>query len=145
MGVDVNTIGNTECDADYGGGIIKDSMICAKAPGKDACQGDSGGKHLKLQKHVFQHYLILGPLVTKEPGDFYSLIGIVSFGVGCANPDFPGVYARVTEDLTWVRENIDGRQCSNTRKLFTRLFNDFDSIDEDQFDFNKTLFEINSF
>ena len=48
MGVDVNTIGNTECDADYGGGIIKESMICAKAPGKDACQGDSGGKHLKL-------------------------------------------------------------------------------------------------
>ena len=47
MGADVNTIGNAECDSDYsdyGSGTIKDSMICAKAPGRDACQGDSGGK-----------------------------------------------------------------------------------------------------
>lgn len=47
MGVDVRTLGNAECDADYsdyGSGIIKESMICAKADGKDACQGDSGGK-----------------------------------------------------------------------------------------------------
>jgi len=117
MGVDVNTLGNAECDADYsdyGGGIIQDSMICAKASGKDACQGDSGG-----------------PLITKEPGDFYSLIGVVSFGVGCANPDYPGVYARVTEDLPWIKQNINGKQCSNTRKLFTRLFNVFDTIEED--------------
>merc|ERR1712013_652773 len=57
MGVNVTTIDNTECDNDYGGGVIQESMICAKAPGKDACQGDSGG-----------------PLITKEPGDFYSLI-----------------------------------------------------------------------
>jgi len=114
MGVDVNTIGNTDCDNDYGGGTIKDSMICAKAAGKDACQGDSGG-----------------PLVTKEPGDFYSLIGIVSFGAGCADPNFPGVYARVTEDLPWIRQNINGKQCGATRKHFTRLINNFDSIDED--------------
>lgn len=114
MGVDVTTIGNAECDSDYGGGIIQDSMICAKAPGKDACQGDSGG-----------------PLVTKESGEVYSLIGIVSFGAGCADPNFPGVYARVTEDLTWIKENIHGKQCPATRKLFTRLLNNFDSIDED--------------
>ena len=44
MGVNVTTIDNTECDNDYGGGVIQESMICAKAPGKDACQGDSGGK-----------------------------------------------------------------------------------------------------
>ena len=47
--VDVKTIGNTECDNDYGGGIIKDSMICAKDSGKDACQGDSGGKNQCVQ------------------------------------------------------------------------------------------------
>jgi len=117
MGVDVNTLGNAECDldySDYGSGIIKDSMICAKASGKDACQGDSGG-----------------PLITKEAGDFYSLIGVVSFGVGCANPDYPGVYARVTEDLPWIRENINGKQCTNTRKLFTRLINVFDAVEEE--------------
>ena len=36
-------------------------------------------------------FLCAGPLITKEPGDFYSLIGVVSFGVGCADPEFPGV------------------------------------------------------
>jgi len=114
MGVNVTTIDNTECDNDYGGGVIQESMICAKAPGKDACQGDSGG-----------------PLITKEPGDFYSLIGIVSFGAGCADPNFPGVYARVTEDLGWIKENTSGKQCHATRSLFTRLLDRFDLIEEE--------------
>jgi len=114
MGVNVTTIDNTECDNDYGGGIIQESMICAKAPGKDACQGDSGG-----------------PMITKEPGDFYSLIGIVSFGAGCADPNFPGVYARVTEDLGWIKENTSGKQCHATRSLFTRLLNRFDLSEEE--------------
>ena len=46
-----------------------------------------------------------GPLVTKEDGDSYSLIGVVSWGKGCADPLYPGVYARVTEDLDWIEEN----------------------------------------
>ena len=57
-----------------------------------------------------------GPLITKEPGDFYSLIGVVSFGVGCADPEFPGVYARVTDDLTWIKENMKGTTCPLPRK-----------------------------
>jgi trypsin len=50
-------------------------MICAAVTdgGKDACSGDSGG-----------------PLVV---GD--QLVGIVSWGVGCALADFPGVYSNV--------------------------------------------------
>ena len=57
MGADVNTIGNAECDADYGSGIIKDSMICAKAPGRDACQGDSGGKIYQMWKLIFLFFI----------------------------------------------------------------------------------------
>jgi len=94
--VDVDTMTNEACNNDYGEGEIQDNMICAARNGKDACQGDSGG-----------------PLITKETGseDYYSLIGVVSWGSGCADPKFPGVYARVTKELQWIKDNMKGETC----------------------------------
>jgi len=98
MGVDVNTESNAICNGKYGDGYIADSMICATAPGKDACQGDSGG-----------------PMVTDEGGKFHSIIGVVSWGFDCADPNFPGVYARVTKAKQWIESNMEGERLPSSR------------------------------
>merc|ERR1712180_396722 len=93
MEVDVTVTTNEYCNMVYGS-AINDLHICAMDPGKDACQGDSGG-----------------PLVVKE-NDRWTLIGVVSFGYGCAQPDIPGVYARITQRMDWIKENTAGTYTS---------------------------------
>ena len=86
--VGVPTMTNTQCSQSYGG--ITDSMICAGFPqgGKDSCQGDSGG-----------------PFICNENGQAI-ITGVVSWGAGCASPNAPGVYARVTKVLDWIKSNM---------------------------------------
>lgn len=67
---------------------ITDDMLCAAREGGDACQGDSGG-----------------PLIKFENGEPIQ-VGIVSWGVFCADPLYPGVYARVTKGKPWIKEII---------------------------------------
>merc|ERR550539_1097766 len=87
--VAVPTVTNQQCSNSYNG--ITDSMICAGLPqgGKDSCQGDSGG-----------------PFICRDNGKAV-LTGVVSFGIGCALADYPGVYARVTAVLDWVKANME--------------------------------------
>jgi len=54
----------------------------------------------------------IGPMVTNLNG-WVSIIGITSWGNGCANYPFPGVYARVTEQLDWILKNSDAGNCQN--------------------------------
>lgn len=63
---------------------VTDRMFCAGylEGGKDNCHGDSGG-----------------PLVRGK-----TLVGLVSWGVGCAEAGHPGVYARVAAVRDWVKE-----------------------------------------
>lgn len=57
-------------------GLTKSSQFCASAPGRDSCQGDSGG-----------------PLVVSSLWAVADVqIGLVSFGQGCAQPDYPGMF-----------------------------------------------------
>nr|ADB66713.1 trypsin 2 [Panulirus argus] len=87
--VTVPIVSDAECRDAYGQGEIDDSMICAGVPegGKDSCQGDSGG-----------------PLACSDTGSTY-LAGIVSWGYGCARPNYPGVYCEVAYFVDWVKAN----------------------------------------
>ncbi|XP_043241949.1 transmembrane protease serine 3-like [Amphibalanus amphitrite] len=97
--VTVPVISNSACQSAYSDYSITSNMLCAGllgTGGKDSCQGDSGG-----------------PLVSLE-NNRYSLIGVVSWGIGCADPNYPGVYARVTDALSWISANAaDGEYCSD--------------------------------
>lgn len=82
-----------QCEANYQmvipGVDITDNMWCAGEPegGKDSCQGDSGG--------------FIGAWMGN--GRWVQL-GIVSWGVGCARPDLFGVYTRVANYNSWIKE-----------------------------------------
>jgi trypsin len=89
------TVGGTEIDGTLVGGYdedyhgqITENMMCARDNGEDSCQGDSGG-----------------PLVIRaDSGDVQ--VGVVSWGVSCAHEDFPGVYARVSAQYEWIRNEV---------------------------------------
>uniref|UniRef100_A0A3Q2CGN1 Peptidase S1 domain-containing protein n=1 Tax=Cyprinodon variegatus TaxID=28743 RepID=A0A3Q2CGN1_CYPVA len=91
--VDAEIVGTHQCKCDYSkidDDVITDNMICAgfREGGKGPCFGDSGG-----------------PLVSQQ-GDRWILAGVVSFGVGCNAPNFPSVYARVSQFESWIKSHI---------------------------------------
>jgi secreted trypsin-like serine protease len=81
--VSVPVVSRADCRADYGTSAITDRMFCAGQGGKDSCQGDSGG-----------------PIVNSAKG----LVGVVSWGNGCADPNYPGVYTRLSTVLPFIAQ-----------------------------------------
>lgn len=52
---------------------------------------------------IRKKYVVGGPLVTKSKVNGKpTLIGVVSFGIGCATRLFPGVYSRVSAAREWI-------------------------------------------
>jgi secreted trypsin-like serine protease len=88
--VTVPVVSNAKCNTLYGGGITA-RMMCAGDTvngGVDSCQGDSGG-----------------PLIGQQNGNWVQ-VGIVSWGVGCADAAYPGVYTNVANLRSWVAGRI---------------------------------------
>ncbi len=87
--VDVPLVSKTDCLKSYPNQIT-DRMMCAGyiGGGKDSCQGDSGG-----------------PLMYKNPSGAMSLVGIVSWGEGCARKKKYGIYSNVAANLQWIEDN----------------------------------------
>ncbi|GIX78743.1 transmembrane protease serine 11C [Caerostris darwini] len=74
-------------------GITEDLMCAGREKGgSDACQGDSGG-----------------PLLYEFEPDQFALVGIVSFGYQCVQPNSPGVYTRVSYFLPWITQYIESQ------------------------------------
>jgi secreted trypsin-like serine protease len=84
-------VDNTTCnERNAYGGRIRPGMMCAglREGGIDSCQGDSGG-----------------PLVLRG-SDGPVLVGVVSWGEGCAHKLKYGVYTRVTPYRDWLKKVI---------------------------------------
>jgi len=74
--------------------IDNSTMICAQGGSffkkVSSCRGDSGG-----------------PLVCPSGDGGWTLHGVTSWGRGCASWRFPGVYARVSSALDWIRDTME--------------------------------------
>lgn len=91
--VSVPILSNAKAQAAYAGETITADQLAAgdmTTGGKDSCQGDSGG-----------------PLVVPDGQGGVLLAGVVSWGYGCADKKYPGMYARVSSFVTWIDSYVD--------------------------------------
>ncbi|XP_053680039.1 venom protease isoform X2 [Anopheles nili] len=70
------------------------AVMCAGVleGGKDSCQGDSGGPLMLPQRFGTNFY--------------YYQVGVVSYGIGCARAEVPGVYTRVASFVDWIQQKV---------------------------------------
>ncbi|MFF4956139.1 S1 family peptidase [Streptomyces sp. NPDC001222] len=83
----VPIVSDSSCKSSYGSDYVQSDMVCAgyTSGGVDTCQGDSGGP------------LLIGGV----------LAGITSWGNGCAEAGYPGVYTRLTTFSSLVTAQIN--------------------------------------
>jgi trypsin/PASTA domain-containing protein len=86
----VPIVSDTSCANAYDELFDPQTMVCAYDGEHDTCQGDSGG-----------------PLMVPD-GDRLALAGITSWGFGCADEGYPGVYTRIGASTlnTWIHSRL---------------------------------------
>ncbi|KAL7517397.1 hypothetical protein ACHAWX_002323, partial [Stephanocyclus meneghinianus] len=101
MSADILVISNEDCESTSGiviwqeedfNGIITDNMLCGANMAKGACQNDYGS-----------------PLVIQGSNGYGTddvLVGIFSYVEVCGSPDFPGVYARISQSYGWIKDVV---------------------------------------
>jgi len=95
--VEVEYVSNDVCTESFVGSDFEEifqaeSMMCAASAGKDACFKDSGGPLYDYNNDI--------------------VVGVVSWGIGCAHPDYPGVYARISSSSSWIKDVV----CTYSKK-----------------------------
>jgi len=90
---------NPDCASAYQNfTYIVSQMLCAGeiGGGQDSCQGDSGG-----------------PFFVPDGGSGWIQVGVVSWGVGCARANFPGVYSRLAHYTGFINPYLDPDSAPN--------------------------------
>ncbi len=85
----LSAVESNTCSSSFSGGKITANMWCATTPSghipTDSCQGDSGG-----------------PIVAYDENGDAIQVGLVSWGIGCADPQHPGVYTQLDRYKVWI-------------------------------------------
>ena len=88
-----NSVCNSQADYKIFGYNVSDGQLCGgniTSGGVDSCSGDSGG-----------------PLICDAGGFLgHVLTGVVSLGYKCGEPNFPGIYTRVTYYIDWIKSKM---------------------------------------
>lgn len=84
QGVYLSITSLKECRQAYGDHVIQNTNVCTYFEGKGACKGDSGGALVADGK----------------------IVGVASWGNGCAREGYPDVYAGVAGNLDWIQKTI---------------------------------------
>jgi len=85
----VPIVSDTTCARQYSNDYKPETMFCAGRSGKDSCQGDSGG-----------------PLVYQNNGKWMQY-GIVSWGQGCAEANYAGVYSKTSAYCPFIQSTTN--------------------------------------
>jgi len=116
--VSLDLVTKEDCQKDFGILFkVTSHMMCASREGSGPCLGDSGGPLL----------------LTNINGNSEIQVGIISFGIGCADSHYPGVYTKVSSFLTWIdavinKEESISENMDDNLTFFSRFWNAYQNI-----------------